>query len=141
MWQVVAEQITRKGGIILKQHQVKSINNGSTAIVSITAINTETNEEIRFDGDFFFSTMPIKDLLNGFLSPLNLRAHEIANKLTYRDFITVGLLLKELKIKNKDGSAIKDNWIYIQEKNVKLGRLQIFNNNGIFHRLLVNDLY
>ena len=128
MWQVVAEQITGKGGIILKQHQVKSINNGSTAIVSITAINTETNEEIRFDGDFFFSTMPIKDLLNGFLSPLNLRAHEIANKLTYRDFITVGLLLKELKIKNKDGSAIKDNWIYIQEKNVKLGRLQIFNN-------------
>ena len=51
----------------------------------------------------------------------------------YRDFITVGLLLDKLKIKNetkfrKDIDMIPDNWIYIQERDVKIGRLQIFNN-------------
>ena len=44
----------------------------------------------------------------------------------YRDFITVGLLLKKLKIKNYD--LIPDNWIYVQERDVKLGRIQVFNN-------------
>jgi len=80
--------------------------------------------------------MPIKDLLNGFSLPLDQKAHHIANNLVYRDFITVGLLLKELKIKNKDGTPVKDNWIYIQDKNVKVGRLQIFNNWSPF---MVND--
>jgi protoporphyrinogen oxidase len=51
----------------------------------------------------------------------------------YRDFITVGLLLKKLKIKNQTdiktvGNIVPDNWIYIQERDVKIGRLQIFNN-------------
>jgi protoporphyrinogen oxidase len=52
----------------------------------------------------------------------------VSNNLAYRDFITVGLLLRKLMVKNPDGGAIKDNWIYIQEKTVKLGRLQVFNN-------------
>jgi hypothetical protein len=49
----------------------------------------------------------------------------------YRDFITVGLLLKDLKIHEQDGTdtkLIRDNWIYIQEPDVLAGRLQIFNN-------------
>jgi len=54
----------------------------------------------------------------------------IAQGLMYRDFITVGLLLKELKVKDEKvaNKLIKDNWIYIQEREVKIGRLQIFNN-------------
>jgi protoporphyrinogen oxidase len=55
---------------------------------------------------------------------------EISDGLLYRDFITVGLLLKKLRIKepgSKD-QLIADNWIYIQEPNVIAGRLQIFNN-------------
>jgi protoporphyrinogen oxidase len=58
---------------------------------------------------------------------------EVASGLIYRDFITVGLLLKKLKIQNETNqktvnNLIPDNWIYIQERDVKLGRLQIFNN-------------
>ena len=136
MWQIVAEQIINKGGVILTQHKVKKIINNSNSVVSIIAIDRKKKEEIVFNGDFFFSTMPIKDLLNGFSLPLDQKAHHIANNLVYRDFITVGLLLKELKIKNKDGTPVKDNWIYIQEKNVKVGRLQIFNNWSPF---MVND--
>ena len=46
----------------------------------------------------------------------------------YRDFITVGLLASKLAVTQKDGSPLKDNWIYIQEPDVMVGRLQIFNN-------------
>jgi protoporphyrinogen oxidase len=59
------------------------------------------------------------------------RVREVSDGLVYRDFITVGLLLEKLKVQPGGGSEnqlIPDNWIYIQEPNVKLGRLQIFNN-------------
>ena len=52
----------------------------------------------------------------------------VASGLAYRDFMTVGLLLKKLKPHGNSGAAIRDNWIYIQEADVKIGRLQIFNN-------------
>jgi len=53
---------------------------------------------------------------------------EVSEGLKYRDFITVGLLAKKLIVKEQDGGALKDNWIYIQEPDVRVGRLQIFNN-------------
>jgi protoporphyrinogen oxidase len=56
---------------------------------------------------------------------------EISDGLIYRDFITVGLLLKKLKIKEDSPNGAKllsDNWIYIQEPDVLVGRMQIFNN-------------
>ena len=68
--------------------------------------------------------MPVKDLIENLEPKAPLKVLETAQGLAYRDFATIGLLLKKLKI--KDG--IKDTWIYIQERNVKIGRLQIFNN-------------
>lgn len=58
---------------------------------------------------------------------------KVAKGLMYRDFITIGLLLEKMKIRNETkiptvNNIVPDNWIYIQEKDVKLGRLQIFNN-------------
>ena len=60
--------------------------------------------------------------------PDNVR--EVADGLMYRDFITVGLLLKKLKLRQgqRGRHARRDNWIYIQEPDVLVGRLQIFNN-------------
>jgi len=57
----------------------------------------------------------------------------IAAALPYRDFITVGLLVKKMKIQNETKiktykNRIPDTWIYIQERDVKIGRMQIFNN-------------
>ena len=51
----------------------------------------------------------------------------------YRDFITVGLLVNKMKIKNETklrtyAERVPDTWIYIQERDVKIGRLQVFNN-------------
>ena len=61
------------------------------------------------------------------------KVRRIAAELPYRDFITVGLLVDKLQIKNETklktvGGIVPDCWIYIQDREVKLGRLQIFNN-------------
>ncbi|HEY1200418.1 MAG TPA: hypothetical protein VGE79_05535, partial [Niastella sp.] len=66
---------------------------------------------------------------------------EVAAGLLYRDFITVGLLLKQFSTKDKATGGLKklnleDTWIYVQEKDVKVGRLQLFNNWSPF---LVKD--
>ena len=61
--------------------------------------------------------MPVPDEVN-----------EVSEGLIYRDFITVGLLANKLKVTEEDGGILKDNWIYIQESDVLIGRLQIFNN-------------
>jgi protoporphyrinogen oxidase len=84
--------------------------------------------------DYALSTMPIKDLvaaIDGIEVPTDVK--RIASELPYRDFITVGLLLKKTKIKNHTKiktyeNRVPDTWIYIQERDVKIGRLQIFNN-------------
>jgi protoporphyrinogen oxidase len=76
--------------------------------------------------------MPVRDLVRAIsaTAPEQVPAEvsQVAEGLMYRDFITVGLLASKLAVKEKDGSPLKDNWIYIQEPDVVVGRLQIFNN-------------
>ena len=82
--------------------------------------------------DQLFSSMPLKDLISGMNeAPLELK--KTAEGLPYRDFVTVGILVKKLKIKNKTdiptlGDIVPDCWIYVQDKGIKMGRIQIFNN-------------
>mgnify|MGYP001767684667 CR=1 FL=1 len=82
---------------------------------------------IRMSGRFF-STMAIKDLVQGLDAAVPPEIREIGERLESRDFITVGLLVDRLKVHEPDGSLIRDNWIYIQEPDVIVGRMQIFNN-------------
>jgi protoporphyrinogen oxidase len=75
--------------------------------------------------------MPIKELMCALQAPVPANVMEVSQGLIYRDFITVGLLLKNLKVKEESALGSKllaDNWIYIQEPDVLLGRMQIFNN-------------
>src|SRR5450432_21850 len=82
-----------------------------------------------FKGIIFFSTMPVSELVRSLDAHVPPAVQEISDGLVYRDFITVGLLLSELKIKDEGGQKlIEDNWIYVQEPDVQVGRLQIFNN-------------
>jgi protoporphyrinogen oxidase len=85
----------------------------------------------RFEGEYFFSTMPMKELVGTMAVgacavPGNVK--EVAEGLEYRDFITVGLLVDRLKVGEAGGGLLRDTWIYVQEPDVLLGRLQIFNN-------------
>ena len=82
-----------------------------------------------FEGDYFFSTMPMSELVRAMdARPCRRMCGRSAKGLQYRDFITVGLLVDRLKVKEPDGGLLKDTWIYMQEPDVLLGRLQIFNN-------------
>jgi len=133
MWEETARLITKMGGQVIYQKKVTRLGVDDKQITHIEIEDIVTGEKEIINGDYFLSTMPVKDLINGMITSIPKRVNKIANGLIYRDFITVGLLLNKLKIKNNtkfdtQNNLIPDCWIYIQEKEVKLGRLQIFNN-------------
>lgn len=132
MWEEVAKIVIDKGGELHKNRQVVGLEyDGAATIRAIKVRNGETGDVKRYTGDYFFSTMPVKELINSIEGPVPESVQEIANGLVYRDFITVGLLLRKLRIENSAAGknhSVRDNWIYIQEPEVEVGRLQIFNN-------------
>ena len=124
LWETLAKEVENLGGIIKKGHKVKYVNIKNNRIESVEC---EVNENIeKIEGDIFISSMPIKDLVEGFKGEsVPAEELEIAKGLPYRDFITVGLLVKKLKLENKTkiktlGNIVPDCWIYIQEPNVKI---------------------
>ena len=129
LWEHVAELIQQKGGAIHMKWKVDQINfaEGTQRVVSIEAVRDD-GERKTFEGDYFFSTMPMRELVRAMRTPVPANVLEVSDGLQYRDFITVGLLADRLKVKEPDGGLLKDTWIYIQEPDVLLGRLQIFNN-------------
>ena len=127
LWEQVAEDIKAMGGEIYLNSEIKNIEFNDNKIIAIWV------NEAKIVGEYFFSTMPIKDLINSFINEIPQNVKEVANGLIYRDFRTVGLLVNKLKIKNNTkiktlNNIVPDTWIYIQEREVKLGRLQVFNN-------------
>ena len=127
LWEHVADQVIAKGGEIHMGWKVDSIHCEGDRVVSIEAVNDE-GERRTFAGDYFLSTMPMKDLVRALDAPVPATVREVSEGLEYRDFITVGLLADRLKVREIDGGLLKDTWIYVQEPDVLLGRLQIFNN-------------
>lgn len=138
LWELVAEQVKQMGGEIHLGMKVtamsaipgNSLTHAPRRIVGVDAINA-AGEKQHFEGDFYFSTMPMRELVQAIAStgydiPLNVS--EVSEGLEYRDFITVGLLADRLKVKEAGGGLLRDTWIYVQEPDVQLGRLQIFNN-------------
>lgn len=133
IWEEVAKIITKKGGQILKKHEVIKVSHKNQNIDFVVVKDLESGETKTYKADYVFSTMAVKDLINSFQNQVPDNVLKIANNLQYRDFITVGLLVKKLKLKNDTkiktrNNLIPDNWVYIQESDVKVGRLQIFNN-------------
>ena len=131
-FETMANQIEKMGGRIIFENSVVGIDFNEGKISSLKTKDKLGNINT-FDCDVVFSSMPVKDLVASFNTDIDNEISDIAENLPYRDFITVGLLLDRLKVKNNTkiktvGNIIPDCWIYIQERNVKLGRLQIFNN-------------
>ncbi len=129
LYEKMAERIFQMGGgKIYLNNKVIKINFDENKITSVITLDENGNENL-FEADTVFSSMPIKDLINSFNQPVNDEVKEIAKNLPYRDFMTLGLLVNKLQVKDKlNSKLIPDCWIYIQEREVKLGRLQIFNN-------------
>jgi len=127
LWEHVAEKVIAMGGEIHMGLKVAGIETDGTTVTAVEAV-TETGERVRFSGDYFLSTMPMRDLVQAMRTEVPANVREVAEGLEYRDFITVGILANRLDVTESDKTLIKDTWIYIQEPDVLLGRLQIFNN-------------
>ncbi len=127
LWEHAAKLIQEAGGELHMGISVDRIEAEGDQVVGIGGTN-EAGQTVSFRGDYFFSTMPVRELVRAFCVEVPGQVREVSEGLMYRDFITVGLLAKKLAVKEKDGSALKDNWIYVQEPDVQVGRIQIFNN-------------
>lgn len=129
LYEEMAKKIQELGGEIILNSKVIKINNKNNTIKDITVLSKDN--EINYKCDYFISSMPIKDLINGMDTPKKI--NNIANSLPYRDFITFGILVKKLNIRNNTkiktfNNRIPDTWLYVQDNSVKLGRIQVFNN-------------
>ncbi len=132
LWEHVASLVQQGGGELHLGWRASRLNveTGADGVDRITSVEalTSTSETVTLRGDYFFSTMPIRELLRVIDTPIPAGIQAISDGLVYRDFITVGLLVDRLLVTEPDGSPLKDTWIYIQEPDVLVGRLQIFNN-------------
>ncbi len=133
MWEEVARQVTKRDGQVHLQKKVIGIERSGLAIAAATVLDSATGSVQRVPCDFFISTMPLRELVAQ-LGPVDTGVSRIADHLPYRDFMTVGLLLRRMNAIGASRGARQangmppDNWIYIQEPDVRIGRLQIFNN-------------
>jgi protoporphyrinogen oxidase len=130
MWEEVARRVELEGGEVHKRHTVREFSHNGTKVTSVTVVDEATGERKEVTADYVFSTMPVKELIAGLGCTVPPEVKKVAEGLLYRDFITVGVLLKRLALPGGEGpiNIVPDNWIYIQESDVKLGRLQVFNN-------------
>lgn len=130
MWEEAAERIATGGGSVLLRHKVVGLQRSDMRVTGVDVRDETTGEVRRIACDYLVSTMPVKDL-TGLLQPEDQRITAIATALPYRDFMTAGLLVKRMRgtgVAVTPNGMPPDNWIYIQEPDVKLGRLQVFNN-------------
>ena len=130
LWETVAEEIRNMGGTILPGWKAERIIVQDQKIVKLFCRHDGTVSEL--DCGTVISSMPLKDLVQS-LNDVPEEIRTIANGLPYRDFVTVGLLVEKINLKNQTklktlNNIIPDCWIYVQDTGVKLGRIQIFNN-------------
>jgi protoporphyrinogen oxidase len=129
MWDVVRRKVEAMGGEVLTHREVTRVLTDGDRIRAVEARDPRSGESFTYEGDFFFSTMAVRDLVHALDREPPAEVLEVADGLLYRDFLTVGLLVDRLAIEDARGSGrVADTWIYIQEPGVQIGRLQIFNN-------------
>jgi protoporphyrinogen oxidase len=115
MWERVADIVTRRGSRVMLNCETVNIL-WSDRVTGIRVREKGRTKVI--EGTDFISSMPIRELIARFEPAAPAEVQAAANKLTYRDFLTVALII------NRD--AFPDNWIYIHDPGVKLGRIQNF---------------
>ena len=123
MWEEVARRVAALGGAVHLRQRVVALEHVAGRIVSVDVFDATSGAVRRMPCDYFLSTVPVKDLV-AMLRPEDARIAQIAANLPYRSFMTAGLLLRSMRGR----PTPSDNWVYIQEPDVRIGRLQIFNN-------------
>ncbi|TCK70899.1 NAD(P)/FAD-dependent oxidoreductase [Acidipila rosea] len=127
LWEHAADLVTQGGGELHMGWRVTALHVEGNRIASVEA-TSHSGDRRTFRADYVFSTMPVRELIRSLDVEIPAEIKQISDGLIYRDFVTVGLLVNKLTVTEPDGSPLKDTWIYIQEPDVLVGRLQIFNN-------------
>ena len=131
LWELTADEIEKLGGRIVKNAPVKRIiRNDENSINAVEFV--KDGEKHCENCDILISSMPLKDLIAG-MDGVPESVSEIAAGLPYRDYMTVGVLVPKLKLRNETkiktiGNTVPDNWVYVHDRSVKMGRFQIYNN-------------
>jgi protoporphyrinogen oxidase len=130
LWEEVARRIVELGGEIHTNVRASRLATEGWRVKAVEIVD-KSGAATTFHGDYFFSTAPVKEIMRAFDVAPPRNVLEVSDGLVYRDFITVGLLVRSLLVLDHSPQGeqlIRDNWIYIQEADVRIGRLQIFNN-------------
>lgn len=131
LWDVTAAEVEKLGGTIIKNAKVIKVHKDETnKLTGVTYV--KDGQEVRMDGDYVISSMPVKDLVGG-MNDVPADEARIAAGLPYRDYMTLGVLVPKINLVNKTNiktvnGLVPDCWVYVQDRNVKLGRFQIYNN-------------
>lgn len=131
LWEITADEVQKKGGAILKNAKVvKILKNNQNRLTGV--VYEQDGNQIMVQGDYVISSMPVKDLVESMNDVPKLYA-DIASGLPYRDYMTVGILIPKLNLKNETkiktlGNIVPDDWVYVHDRNVKMGRFQVYNN-------------
>ena len=130
LWDITADEVKKSGGKIIMNAKVVGISKENGRLTGL--VYEKDGMRIAAEGDIIISSMPVKDLVAAMNDvPEDIR--RIAEGLPYRDYMTVGVLAKRLNLKNETkiktiGDIVPDNWVYVHDKSVKMGRFQIYNN-------------
>jgi protoporphyrinogen oxidase len=133
MWEEVARQIAIRGGTVRLRHRIVGIDRDGVRITAVRVMDLDSGAVRSVPCDHLISTMPVRELI-AYLEPEDGKLSAIGQGLPYRDFMTAGLLLRNMTLpRNRQTRTLSngmppDNWIYIQEPDVRIGRLQVFNN-------------
>ena len=126
MWESAAQKITQQNGVIKMGHTVTglrllqqdaSLDKGEVRweVISQDSAGVET----RHTADHVISSAPIMELIQRIAPEPAPAVIVAASSLQYRDFLVVGLIVN-------DRNIFDDNWIYIHDPSVKVGRIQNF---------------
>jgi protoporphyrinogen oxidase len=119
MWERVGEIVDENGGHVRRDADVVKVSWDGTAVESIEISSNGNRETVA--GTHFISSMPVRELVQKLSPPAPDEVLRAAESLNYRDFLTVAIVVNQPEL-------FKDNWIYIHDSEVKVGRIQNFKN-------------
>jgi protoporphyrinogen oxidase len=119
MWEKFHVEVERLGGRVDLNTAVRRIFHENDTITRVELVRGETVEQAPTGA--VLSTMPLRHLVHALSPPAPAEISAAADRLKYRDFLTVALILDE-------PHTFPDNWIYVHDEQVKLGRVQNFKN-------------
>jgi protoporphyrinogen oxidase len=120
MWEAARDKVRKGGNAVHHDARVSRIEHDGSNVTAFLSKDSK-GKQTRYEGRHFLSTLPIRELIRAMDPPAPAEVLQAAESLRYRDFLTVVLILDR-------PDTFPDNWIYIHEPDVKVGRIQNFKN-------------